>query len=233
MRKPPKRPFKRPAPDDEPRHPIVAIVPGSPTGFGIAMSRGKGDRVRDREVMAPDEARVLAEEMEVEGEDPEAVAGLRELAGRLPELMADAQAKVGGRCRIVPPRWTGPVALGHWIIYHRRLFQAAFRKAIRRGIAPDDVLIWGTPETDSMDDPPSGLVIVDKRHWDVPEDAPTAVAELFEKTRANRPRPGYFDILGSRQLGRFQGTFHGMMPIPADDESLPPALPSPGDELDN
>src|SRR5262249_44695201 len=155
MMKPPKRLFKRPAPDDEPRRPIVALVAGTPTGFGIAMSRGKWDRVPESEVMAPDEARALAEELEAAGEDPEIVAGLRELADRLPGLMADAQAGVrGGRCRIVPPRWSGPMAIGRWMIRHRRLFQAAYRKAIRRGIAPDDILIWGMPETESMDDPP-------------------------------------------------------------------------------
>jgi hypothetical protein len=229
MGKQSRRKRNRPTPDN--REVVVAIVPRTDglEDIGVGIRRG-----RDGTVLAPDEARAFAEELEAGGDDPAVIAGLREYADRIPEFVAVANGEFGfAQCRIIGPMQTGPHALRAWAIRHRRLFQAAYRKAIRRGLSRDDLIIWGMPATESMDDPPRALDLIDRRDWAPPDDAGPVVGPILEQARRERPRPGYFDVIVSRVAGRFQGTCHAMMPMPRDDEALPVAPFTPGDEANN
>jgi hypothetical protein len=196
---------------------------------GVAISRGGRTAV-----LAPDEARAMAERLEAEGDDPTIVLKLRALADGLPELIrAMGEREPGTRWRVVGPSETGPEALASWTIRHRRLFQAAYRKAIGRGIPPENVVIWGAPSSESMDDPPVALDIIDRADGSLPPEAGPVSARVLAAARSTRPRPGYFNVVASRAEGRFLGIFFGMLPIPAAHGTLPVAPLTPGDEIDN
>jgi hypothetical protein len=90
------------------------------------------------------------------------------------------------------------------------------------------------PATESQDDPPVALDLrdIDSITEGLPADKPRLLAAV-EGLVARPLEPGHFRVVASKGEGRFEGTFTGMMLIPDEGESLPPAPVMPGDEQDN
>jgi hypothetical protein len=173
----------------------------STSGLGVCISRGDGGQT----VIAPDEARTIA--CTIEDEDSEAATKLRHYAGEVEKIFANPKRPAG--MVPVPPKITGAEALRYWTMRYRTHFAAAYRQA---GI--EDAVILASPQTESLDDPPT-----DFRYASL-----TVANEILKTVHARPegpPHPGQFYVLATRSEGRFEGSFLGMMPAPSADADLP------------
>jgi hypothetical protein len=210
---------RRPDPDD--REVLVGILPMTPTKSAIGVMIRRGD---DERVMPPDEARALAEEMEVSGEPADLVARLRDVAEKLPMMVRELAASGPGLgCTVVGPRQTGPHALRSWVVRHHRAFRAAWLRALDLGAVPSDVILMATPGTESMDDPPLAVEVRSRRDASPPDGAPATYCDLVRTAAEGAPPEGFFDIVASAGSGRFKGTTHCqlMLEIPGSSGPLP------------
>ncbi len=150
--------------------------------------------------LAPDEARTIA--LRVAGDDPALARALCDTAAAVDQVLARPEKPEG----VLPvrPKITGPAALRDWARRHREAFRDTYRAA------PPGGVVWATPTTESLDDPPTaGATEVTNR-----EAATAALARLDMDGTEDPPPPGMFYVIASRESGRFKGTFVGLLPAP-------------------
>jgi hypothetical protein len=195
---------------------LIGIVPDRPDHcwIGVLIRRGEGDKGT---VIAPDEARTIA--LDIEDGDPKVAAQLRELADGVEGIL---KGVVKGKkfpglrgASVVRPKITGPEALRDWVQRWRRQFQNAYAHARTAGWHPAVVMV-ATPQTESLDDPPTNI-----RNFD-----PGAANGLLAKVKLppdvrDTPPDGFY-VIATRGDGRFQGTFVGILPTAGDKR---PTLP--------
>jgi hypothetical protein len=178
----------------------VGVQADTPTHSRLGVCIGREGEA-GKTVIAPDEARTIAAELE--DTDPEAAKQLRETADALPGVLAEIRAH-GFSVSLVGPRITGPEALQDWVKRWRQRFRAGYQEAMASGY-PADVVVWATPCTESLDDPPIGF---DLRG---PTEARERLARFLPNVKALVAPPGAFHVVASRAEGRFKGTYMGIL----------------------
>lgn len=176
----------------------VLVVPDTETLSRVGVGIGfEGESLTP---IAPDEARTIA--LRFAADDPALARALCDTAAVVDQVLAHPEKPEAALP--VRPRITGPAALRDWTRRHREAFRDAYRAA------PPGGVVWATPTTESLDDPPTaGATEVLSR-----ETATEALARLNMDGTADPPGPGLFYVIASRESGRFQGTFVGMLPVP-------------------
>jgi hypothetical protein len=176
----------------------VLVVPESPTLSRVGV--GIGFEGESLTALAPDEARTIS--LRFAGDDPALARALRDTAAAVDQVLAHPEKPEG----VLPvrPKVTGPEALRDWTRRHREAFRNAYRAA------PPGGVVVAEPATESLDDPPTPEMteVMDR------EAATAALARLNMDGTDDPPPPGMFYVIASREAGRFQGTFVGMLPIP-------------------
>jgi hypothetical protein len=118
--------------------------------------------------------------------------------------------------------------LEYWAIRWGDRFQAAYLRALTEG-HPPGVVVWATPRTESLDDPPVAFEFL-------PRDEARLRADR-QKAGAGAPlgeaaAPGMFYTVAHRTDGWLRGTFINMMqaPEPGDELRLRPGANRPAGE---
>ena len=108
----------------------------------------------------------------------------------------------------------GPEGLREWVLNFPAHWKAAYRSARKLG-RPADIVLFSTPHNDRTNTPPQGFSAMTRA--EVSRILPSLAASLLD------PAPnGACLIVASKRFGRLQGSFVAMVPIPTDDEDLPP-----------
>jgi hypothetical protein len=205
--------------DDLPRERRVAvgIVPHRPNHsyIGVMIETGPEKKPTSQTVIAPDEARTLAEKEE----NPHIAQCLRRIADFI-EKESRREPFLAKGTLIIPPKITGPEALNYWAERHHARIQSVYRTAVQNGSSADSV-VWVMPTTDSLDDPPLAAELC---RLNDARDRVERIPTMEPGSLDDPPRPGYFYVVASREAGRFKGTIVAMLPIPGPDEVLPPAI---------
>ena len=180
----------------------VGIEADTPTHSRMGVCIGwEGDEA-GKTVIAPDEARTMAAKLE--GVDPDTARKLRTVADGLPHVLA-AMREQGYGVSLVDPKITGPHALGEWLERWREQVRAGYREALAAGY-PANSVVWATPLTESLDDPPVSFNL----------HSPAEAREMLNKVSSKpgdsmTPLPGSFFVVASRAEGRFKGTYTGVL----------------------
>jgi hypothetical protein len=179
---------------------VVKVLVAPETEMLSRVGVGIGFEGEPLTAIAPDEARTIA--LRIQRDDPALARALRDTAAAVDQVLAHPERPEG--LLPVRPIITGPAALRDWTRRHREAFRDAYRAA------PSGGVVWATPTTESLDDPPRAEATdVLSR-----EAATEALARLNLDGTADPPQPGMFYVIASRESGRFQGTFVGMLPVP-------------------
>jgi hypothetical protein len=110
-----------------------------------------------------------------------------------------------------------PEQLYQWFKRWVQGFRSAYRGAVESGY-PADVVIWGMPRTDRVDDPPPGFDIQRLA------EARANIDARLPKMRGvldDPPPPGLFYAVASRSEGPMKGTVVCLLQAPQADEELP------------
>jgi hypothetical protein len=122
-------------------------------------------------------------------------------------------------------RLRGPGLLEAWVRKHYRVIQSFYREAAS-GSRDPKIVVWITPRTEELRDPPVGADWYSRREA---QDILDQKLPALRGALADPPLAGRFYVVASRSAGRFQGSVVGMVPIPDGDADLPPVhtLPVP------
>jgi hypothetical protein len=163
-------------------------------------------------VMPTDEARYLARDET----DPRIKRHLIEVASFIDNPPEEMARKFEGQIEPVPPTMLGPEALKAWLIFHRELWQEAFRESQEVGMASDVIMTCASPLTQSLDDPPVGFHAQPRILYrlDIIRRVPCLMNPF-----ALPPRPGYFHCFATAASGRFQGSIEALLAISDDDSN--------------
>jgi hypothetical protein len=190
----------------------LGIVPHTPTHnyVGVMIERGDSGGT----VIAPDEARTIA--LQFDDDDPGLAAELRRLADMAEELVRLPRVQaIGDGVSIVPPKITGPHALQDWVRRWAETFREAYKRFRDAGV-PLPFVVWATPYTESLDDPPEQFDAHD------PDRSRERLA-ILKMTKKNwDTMPDNFYVVASRSHGRFKGT---LVAILSAVNSVPPTSP--------
>jgi hypothetical protein len=180
--------------------------------IGVMISRGDNGKT----VIAPDEARTMA--VQIEDEDPATAVLLRKYADAAEFCVKkDGLRDKGTEVSVVPPKITGPHALGEWVGRYRNTLRGAYQEAVSHGL-PFDVVVFVTPTTESLDAEPQPVDI----KFLTPAEANELLAHVHMKPSRFENPPGAFYVLASRSEGRFKGTFQGILSVRDDVEVARP-----------
>jgi hypothetical protein len=189
----------------------IGVVPVSPKHrqIGVMLRRGPDSEV----VVAPDEARTIA--ADIEDEDPDTATRLREVAKAVEEFVRKGLPPGGGSVAVVRPKITGPEALLDWVWRWWRDFQRAYQSARAQGW-PATTVVAATPTTQSLDDPPAAF------HFFRPAEVNAILVTLNLGPQSRNVPPDAFFVLATCAGGRFQGAFAGILPASG---TARPAMP--------
>jgi hypothetical protein len=180
---PSQRPERKRDREPQERRVKLGIVPHKPNHsyLGVLIEMGPEKKPTSQTVIAPDEARTLAEKED----DPHIARCLRKVADFV-KKESRRDPRLAKETSIIPPKITGPEALRYWANRHHPQIQSVYRTAVQQGASPNSV-VWLMPGSNSLDDPPPAAEVcrLDDAKTRL-QKIPTINPEILDEP----PRPG-------------------------------------------